>query len=173
MGADAYLTKQQLKNIKEGKSMKMKNVLIVFGLIIVALAFIGSQDVEATNCYYLYFCGGEEECSFYDVLTWNRTQVALHKDSTWEGGPDGTAMSGNWYNLGNAFCMYVFTSDESLLNKQWLCGVKAGAVKINWDNIPKSKMNITKGQGFIVGGEYLGTWYLKKVKNDQCPWISE
>jgi hypothetical protein len=173
------------------KSMKMKGVFIGLLVIIIPLAFFGTGDVEATNCYNLYL-NHTSSCFFESWKNWQYIKVALHRDGSWEGGPVGTidfmdlSIGGWWYVFGNAISLRVTTIEEGgifdagwVANLKELSGTKSGAAYLIPGDPLSSKANISKGQGIFYNQPYPllygtpGCWYLKKTKIDECGWISE
>jgi len=177
-GSGCFFFKHRIKNIKGVKSMKMKGGFFGLVVIVFALTFIGSGDVGATNCYDLYY---NETCSDYDWENWDYVKLAMHKDKSWEvrtAPYSSNALAGDWNVFGNAirFSVAFAIGDGSIpvwfQDVPLLAGVKTGQAKLLEDPY-KSKANISKGQGFFRYYATVGCWYLKKVKNDQCPWIAE
>jgi len=157
----------------------MKKRFSFLGLVVIVLAvtFIISDDVRATNCYDLYY---NETCSNYDWENWDSVKLAMHRDKSWEAvGPIGFGFSGHWNVFGNAIYLKIANSvapytPDCLESLPLLAGVKKGQAKLLEDPY-KSKANIKKAQGFWLqdDGVTIGCWYLQKVKINQCPWISE
>lgn len=164
--------------------MTIKGGFIGLVVIVFGLTFLGAGEVGATQCYNLYY---NSTCVF-DYLktgtfdsnwgTWAFIRIALHKDMLWES--YNNILSGQWMVFGNSIYFYVDfansqTAPAPFINKPMLAGVKTGAVKFVLSNPPKSKLGVSRAQGFfqVAPDTIPGCWYLAKVSNDQCPWIME
>jgi len=170
--------------------MKMKGGLVGLVVIVLALTFIGSGDVGATNCYYLWYSTDNFiDCS--DVMdfssgNWKAIHLALHRDKTWEAAVIyevyGFDAGGTWDIFGNAIGLSTeFTTGSEPLEifkygYPLFAGTKKGSAKL-LDDPYKSKAKIASAQGFFQWTDgvfiYDSCWALKKVKTDQCSWIQE
>jgi hypothetical protein len=166
--------------------MKMKGRLIGLVVIVLALTFIGSGDVGATNCYYFYYSlDSFGECSdSMDFTLWDHFPLALHRDGTWEAARDylniGFDAAGTWDVFGNAIGLETLEkAPYSLIifqSSPLFAGTKKGTAKLLPDPY-KSKAKIASAQGFFQWNDgtffYNSCWALKKVNVAECPWISE
>jgi len=165
--------------------MKNKGRFIIGILVIVfALTFIGSGNVGATNCYYLYYGMSDyDSCSDENFEVWSWFAIALHRDKTWEAADilGNVKVSGYWDIFGNAIgirTMSVAFGAPLIFSetKPMFIGTKTGSAKLLPDPY-KSKANIAKAQGYFLyksgEDEYASCWALRKVKTENCPWIQE
>jgi len=166
----------------------MRGGLIGLVVIVLALTCIGSGDVGATNCYYLYYSYMDfGQCSdSMDFTLWDYIRLALHRDRSWEAAAafliSGFDASGTWDVFGNAIGLetletgflapVIFQYSYPLFS-----GTKKGTAKLLPDPY-KSKANIASAQGFFQWNDdkgllYNSCWALKKVNVAECPWITE